>query len=409
MPEMLFTGFDSAWGGKQLGAICDLSCDSQTESCDLFIQRKPEQVNWSQAVDRIQTAYRSAKNHVIAIDQGLVVPNREGQRPVERMLAQALMKDFQCGAHSSNTSNLSCYGPEAGIWAFLEALDHAGYQHNPMAVAQRQEGKFYFECYPHPALIGLFDLDAVLLYKVRKKNVEAWSRLLNLLLSLNKCQPRLVNVADFVTDLPQTKQNEDLLDSVIAAYVAAYFWYHGTKKSTILGSLDKGYIVTPHGIRTKERFDKTFPGEQVNQTGTALAQRPEPTSIPLRKGAAVVAVPAPEPVLPLSRPLENREGWSAPVNMVCNDTRGNLWCRPNTWMIRDRCEGYDLLVKLIEEDGEPELKFVPFRAQGVYLGGVKISEDLEQRELWMLITAGATTNNPLQYPVIYRYTTTGRP
>ena len=405
MSEMLFTGFDSAWGGKQRGAICDLSCDPQTEACDLFIQREPEQVNWSQAVDRIEKAYHSVKNHVIAIDQGLIVPNREGQRPVEGMLARSLMKDFRCGAHSSNTGNLSCYGPEAGIWAFLEELDRAGYQHNPMAVAQHQEGKFYFECYPHPALIGLFDLDAVLLYKVRKKNAEAWSQLLNHLLSLKEYQPRLVNVAEFVTDLPQTKQNEDLLDSLIAAYVAAYFWYHRTEKSTILGSLETGYIVSPHSIRTKTRFDETFPSDQRNQSGVALALRPETAEEPRLRRSLAAAVPPTG--LDLTRP-EGYEGWSGPVEMACSDT-GNLQCNQNTWMVRHQCEGHNLLIKLIDEDGEPELNFLPFTSEGVQQGGMTISKDASQRDIWKVLTAGAKKKNVLRYPVIYRYTPTERP
>jgi hypothetical protein len=72
-------------------------------------------------------------------------------------------------------------------------------------------------------------------------------------------------------------------------------------------------------------------------------------------------------------------------------------------MTRQQCEGYNLLVKVIDEDGEPELNFLPFDKHGVHLGGMRISKDKAQRVLWKLLTTGAKKKNVLRYRIIYRY------
>jgi predicted RNase H-like nuclease len=53
----------------------------------------------------------------------------------------------------------------------------------------------------------------------------------------------------FIPDLPYTgkalKETEDKLDSLICAYVGAYWWFWGTQRNQVLGDLDTGYIVIP--------------------------------------------------------------------------------------------------------------------------------------------------------------------
>ncbi len=41
------------------------------------------------------------------------------------------------------------------------------------------------------------------------------------------------------------KSYEDILDSLISAYVGFYHWYWGAEKSEIIGNLQTGYIVNP--------------------------------------------------------------------------------------------------------------------------------------------------------------------
>ena len=101
VPVPIFTGLDSAWGGRAKGALCQLtSAIGIGGRHELAIAHEPVLVGWDDMV-RIAKGF-DADDHVVGIDQGLVVPNAAGQRPVEGGLASALMRDYGCGAHSSN-------------------------------------------------------------------------------------------------------------------------------------------------------------------------------------------------------------------------------------------------------------------------------------------------------------------
>ncbi|NEP27423.1 DUF429 domain-containing protein [Moorena sp. SIO3I6] len=55
--------------------------------------------------------------------------------------------------------------------------------------------------------------------------------------------------SSFFPHIPTTgkalKAAEDQLDSIICAYVAAYWWYWGTEFNWVLGDATTGYIITP--------------------------------------------------------------------------------------------------------------------------------------------------------------------
>ena len=153
MNQLHVSGFDSAWGGTQQGALCDLRIDKKTRIIE--INGGPVSVTWAEAIERV-ASYSKLEHHIFAIDQGLVVPNQTGMRPVERFLAKAL-GSMGCSAYPSNRSNQTCYGPNAGIWAFLTQLQQHRYVHKPMSIPGSTDGKFYFECYPHPAIIALLN------------------------------------------------------------------------------------------------------------------------------------------------------------------------------------------------------------------------------------------------------------
>ncbi len=268
----LFTGFDSAWGGRNRGAICNLRIGDDDHELELVDE--PVTVSWDEACARL--ADYTTRDHVIAIDQPLVVPNASGLRPVDRKLAKALMRDYGLGAHAANTSNDACFGPQSGIWSFVESLEREGFEQTPSDVASRVPARRYFECYPHLALIGLFGLKRVLPYKVHHDNLEAWREALRLVRSLEARALAVCNIANFFpTDLPYTKANEDLLDSVISAYVAAHLWFFGTTQNLIIGSLSTGYMVTPADSALRASLEAGFDPIEINPTGRAMSRRPE--------------------------------------------------------------------------------------------------------------------------------------
>ena len=398
MRDIWFTGFDSAWGGTQRGALCNLHGRVQNGSLVLNIESPIRDVNWDEAIACIN-GYGERSDHIIAIDQGLVVPNETGMRPVERQLARALMGTYKCGAHASNTGNTRCYGPQAGIWRYQQALLQNGYQQCPLAVAQRKPGRFYFECYPHPALLGLFELDRILPYKIHKRDRQGWQHIINLLRSLKDRELSIENVQHVVSlDLEQRKLHEDWLDSLIAAYVAAYWWWYGTSRSAILGSLSTGYMVTPYSEAMIGGLRAAFPVEQFNPEGCVEFRFP-PVHHPLiaNEEAANVRVQNHKNLLDLENDAET-------VDLVANDT-GNLWCSRNPWMVRNRCAGGELRIQFVEIDDQPMLTFVPFVnvEQGLLQGGMRPADD-DTRLVWDFLTDGAANATPRSYRVRYSYT-----
>jgi predicted RNase H-like nuclease len=91
--RITFSGFDSAWGARNSGAICDLALN---EDGSLLLAREPIVTNWDYAI--AQAAQTKAVDpHVWAIDQPICVRNETGCRPVEQDLARVLMSGFGCG------------------------------------------------------------------------------------------------------------------------------------------------------------------------------------------------------------------------------------------------------------------------------------------------------------------------
>jgi predicted RNase H-like nuclease len=132
--EIIFTEFDSAWGARNSGAICELILN---EDGSLRLDRDPVIANWDDAI--AQAAQTKAVDlHVWAIDQPICVPNNRGCRPVEQDLASALMARFGCGAHSSNLAN-PCWQPGARIWEFVRALDDNNYPPRSNRHPRREE------------------------------------------------------------------------------------------------------------------------------------------------------------------------------------------------------------------------------------------------------------------------------
>lgn len=294
-----------------------------------------------------------------------------------------------------NQRENTCYGPNAGIWDFLDELDRRDYRQDPMAVADKQAGRFYFECYPHPALIGLFRLETALRYKKTNGTLTSWNKLCDLLRGLKDRDLPIENVDEFLSpQLNWTKANEDAMDSLIAAYVAAYFWWFGTetKRSVVLGSLTTGYIVTPcEGTFVK--YEKAF-GDRINPHGRASSVRPPNDHTDQAVKPEVMAATVESWKLAASDQI---------VDLHIKDT-GNIYAQDGnqSWMDPKRCVGWRLSLTFVELDGEPTLNFVPFKKDGEKQRGMK-PEDGDTRLEWKFITEGASRIEPRVYKVRYAY------
>lgn len=158
-------------------------------------------------------------------------------------------------------------------------MEGSGYRQSPESIAgcTQSDARYFFECYPHPAIIGLFDLDRTLQYKVHKKNREDWDTLVEKVRGLATASLPIVNVRDFVSEeFPQSKANEDKLDSIVAAFTAAWLWKYGWEKSICLGDGSTGYVVTPVSEDMRAELLKVFPPHaeiDLNISATATENR----------------------------------------------------------------------------------------------------------------------------------------
>ena len=301
------------------------------------------------------------------------------------------MRDFRCGAHAANTSNLACFGPDAGIWRLVRLLHERGYIQSPDSVVEKTSGRFFFECYPHPALLGLFDLKRTIAYKVRHRDLQSWKGLLQMISTLGESSVPVQNVAEFFpASMPHQKVNEDAVDSFVAAYVAAWLFEHGYERSMVLGDLTSGYIVTPVSDATRKVLEAEFLGPARNPSGSAtVSLQPSSGGGTLPKARARRA---PAEASPPDRPPVPGE----PQVLTISDTT-NLWGNRNPWLTRFDCE---LLVEFPEVEGSPIVRFVPFLNHGDSQKGVKRGGSDSDRASWCELTLGASKANPTTHNVL---------
>ena len=193
---------------------------------------------------------------VVAIDAPLRITNPKGSREAEKQVRKCY-KEFRVGAHSSNTTRKQFREHYQGR-QILEQLEA-----RKGTLVEKQEhlngGPLFFETYPHPAMVELFELDGIIRYK--KGNVAekrgGQRRLANCIREhlcgeLADPRPRLrcVGKLDALLREPETelkgqdlKKREDLLDAVVCAYIAA--WVAEGLPWHPLGKEKEGVIVVP--------------------------------------------------------------------------------------------------------------------------------------------------------------------
>ena len=182
----------------------------------------------------------------VSIDAPLIITNDSGQRPCEKQLSA----EYGARHASCHASNLRLY-PKASSVRLSKRLSGLGFVHLGAAGS-----KFQIECYPHPAIIEIFDLKKRLPYKRGKvtEKQEGQIKLSKLIRDLErspllklklKGEARKYTEEDRIRALSGTalKENEDALDSIICAYIAALYQVEVQHK--IYGDLESGYIYVP--------------------------------------------------------------------------------------------------------------------------------------------------------------------
>lgn len=150
MPTTLVVGFDSAWSGNNSGAIVGVLKQKDDSYAPLG---NPLQVNFDQATQQIndwKKEYRPVTT-LILIDQPTIVPNMNGQRPVENIVGSPVSRRYG-GVQPANRGKEDMFGDNAPIWQFL--IQHSALL-DPTTFTRSQQAAGVIETYPVLTLIAL--------------------------------------------------------------------------------------------------------------------------------------------------------------------------------------------------------------------------------------------------------------
>jgi predicted RNase H-like nuclease len=192
---------------------------------------------------------------VVAIDAPLIITNAEGMRDCERLVS----KKFGYANAGAYPSSLKLYSDARSV-ELARRLANCGFRHCfPPGALWSAEGNWFFEVYPHPAQVVLFERNSIIRYK-KKKGRRASDQRRGLEELRTEIRSRILPVDlfpsksgldDFLSrDLNSVRGRalkfyEDSLDAIVCAYLAFHLWQWGWQGSEMFGDLETGYIVVP--------------------------------------------------------------------------------------------------------------------------------------------------------------------
>ncbi|MGF1542856.1 MAG: DUF429 domain-containing protein [Pleurocapsa sp.] len=240
---MKFIGIDLGWVSGASGLCCLNWQDEQLEILELTTKLEiAEILTW------IDKWIPSQEPGLIAVDAPTIIINPTGMRLADK-LTHKYFGRYHAGCYPANLSR-----PFADRTVGLgKSLIARNFNHAPI-IKPQQLGRYQIEVFPHPAMINLFKLEKILKYKkgtLAQRQVEL-EKLRHYIYDVLPQQEPVLNLNDY--SIPtwsdrlrgkELKTVEDMLDSLICAYIAAHWWYWGTVKNLVLGDGSTGYIIVP--------------------------------------------------------------------------------------------------------------------------------------------------------------------
>jgi predicted RNase H-like nuclease len=202
---------------------------------------------------------RGEWNHVVAaVDAPLIVTNPTGQRHCEREVSRVFGR-YGASCHASNLTRPYFNPPRGAVLA-----ERLGWSLDPES-ARTSRRPVCIEVYPHPAIVGLFELGSILPYKSKggrsfRTRHAAMLDLMDHMESLDPLQLsssarwREIRVAtDAATRPVELDRLEDEVDAIFCAHLG-WRWRHRPESMHMYGTVTDGYIVaTPpptHAVGT---------------------------------------------------------------------------------------------------------------------------------------------------------------
>ena len=236
---MKFVGMDLGWVSGPSG-LCCLALTGD----ELILEQLDRKDSLEEVLAWLDKTIEPEEPAIVAVDAPTIIPNETGMRLPDKLTHKYFGK-YHAGCYPANLGR-----PFASrLVAFGKAIEGRGFNHAP-TMAPRQTGRYQIEVFPHPAMIQLFGLSRILKYKKgrlaekRKGLGELRDRILKHL-SSHTPSLKLESLPEVPTGGKALKELEDKLDSIVCAYVGAYWWYWGESRGAVLGDRASGYIVVP--------------------------------------------------------------------------------------------------------------------------------------------------------------------
>ncbi len=238
-----FIGIDLGWKSQPSGLCCLELVDGELHLLNLDrIEAIADVLFW------LDNCVQPEDNAIAAVDAPTIIPNLTGSRLPDK-LTHKYFGRYHAGCYPAN---LGLAFAERTVNFGLE-LEKRGFIHAP-DITPHCLGKYQIEVFPHPAIVELFNLPLILKYK-KGRLLERRLELIKLYKYIVEALPtftpalNLNSHPELLAEIPTTgkalKALEDKLDSLICAYVGAYWWYWGLKRNIVLGDRANGYIVIP--------------------------------------------------------------------------------------------------------------------------------------------------------------------
>ncbi|PLZ97977.1 DUF429 domain-containing protein [Fischerella thermalis CCMEE 5268] len=255
---MKFLGIDLGWKSQPSGLCCIELADQQLQILDLDRKEAIADIlNW------VDTCVPPGESAVIAVDAPTLIPNATGSRLPDKLTHKHFGK-YHAGCYPAN---LNLPFAQRTVNFGLE-LESRGFAHAP-TIEPQKPGRYQIEVFPHPAIVHLFNLERILKYKKgrlsdrRQELIKLYNHITQTLPTLNPPLRPLRLCGSLLPQISTTgaalKAAEDKLDSLICAYVAAYWWYWGEQRNLVLGDRTTGYIVVPQRIGDRGEGEEFSP------------------------------------------------------------------------------------------------------------------------------------------------------
>lgn len=235
---MVLIGVDLAWGDRRRDGLCVL----QATRTDAHV----EGFAYPHGDDQLLEALRPYvhKGVFVTVDAPLVVPNRTGTRPVDR-LTHTLFHREHAGCYPANAER--CVRPARMLVKLRQLGLRPGWD-------LRANSHLVAEVYPHPALVRFLRLPRIIKYKrgpVRDRRREFRRLQRALRAATRELFPTLAidGPAQVILSRPWSKETEDLTDAFVCALIGLWHWNHYGRRSQILGNRSTGFILLPEELR----------------------------------------------------------------------------------------------------------------------------------------------------------------